>query len=168
MDQYKDTSIGVIIECEGGYVQVTSNYGETKAFDKDGKEIKAFHGTDNHFDNFIKAVRSRKQSDLNADILEGHISSAICHTGNISHRIGAQKNPDEIREAIKGERDAANTFNRMAEHLVANGVDLTKTKATLGPVLKLNTKSESFINNAPANKLLKREYRKPFVVPETV
>ena len=56
----------------------------------------------------------------------------------------------------------------MAEHLAANDVDLTKTKATLSAVLKMDPKQEQFIGNAEANKLLTREYRKPFVVPEKV
>jgi predicted dehydrogenase len=38
----------------------------------------------NHFTNFFDCVRSRKWQDLHADILEGHLSSAICHLGNIA------------------------------------------------------------------------------------
>ncbi len=41
-----------------------------------------------HFGNFIAAVRSRKTADLNADILEGHHSAALCHLANISYRLG--------------------------------------------------------------------------------
>ncbi len=41
-----------------------------------------------HFENFIAAVRSRKVDDLNADILEGHYSAALCHLANISYRLG--------------------------------------------------------------------------------
>jgi len=73
---------------------------------------------------------------------------------------------DAIKEAIKADKEAAETFGRMATHLDANGVDLLKTKATLGMVLKMDTKAEQFIGNDDANKLLKREYRKGFEVPE--
>ena len=41
----------------------------------------------NHFTNFIDCVRSRRWQDLNADILEGHISSSLCHLGNIACRL---------------------------------------------------------------------------------
>ena len=41
-----------------------------------------------HFGNFIAAVRSRKTEDLNADILEGRHSAALCHLANISYRLG--------------------------------------------------------------------------------
>jgi hypothetical protein len=35
-------------------------------------------------------------------------------------------------------------------------------------MLKFNPKAEKFVDNAEANKLVTRPYRKPFVVPETV
>jgi len=162
MGKYKDQSIGQIIECEGGYLAGTT------AHDKDGKQIKSFKGGEDHKSNFIKAVRSRKQSDLNADILEGHLSSALCHTSNISYRLGQQTSQGEIREALKANPAALETLDRFEEHLAANNVKLDMTKATLGAFLEMDGKAEKFINNPKANALLTREYRKPFVVPETV
>ena len=41
----------------------------------------------NHFTNFLDCVRKRKWQDLNADILEGHLSSSLCHLGNIACRL---------------------------------------------------------------------------------
>ncbi len=51
-----------------------------------------FNGGDDqyHFDNFVKAVRSRKVEDLNGDIAEGHLSAALCHLANISYRLGTE------------------------------------------------------------------------------
>ena len=40
-----------------------------------------------HFENFIKCVRSRKWQELNADILQGHLSTSLCHLGNIGCRL---------------------------------------------------------------------------------
>jgi hypothetical protein len=42
------------------------------------------------FNSFIAACRSRKISDLNADVEHGHYSSALCHLGNIAYRVGEQ------------------------------------------------------------------------------
>jgi predicted dehydrogenase len=168
MDQFMGARIGNICHCEHGYIAVTDSYGKASAHDKDGKEIKKFDGGGNHFANFIDAVRSRKVSDLNADILEGHLSSALCHTGNISYRLGKQQSPEQIHDAIKNDKDAAEAVGRMEEHLAANMVDLKKTPATLGAVLAMDGKAERFIGNDAANKLLTRDYRKPFVVPEKV
>ncbi|HEX4647063.1 MAG TPA: gfo/Idh/MocA family oxidoreductase, partial [Verrucomicrobiae bacterium] len=121
-----------------------------------------------HFGNFLAAVRSRKSSDLHADILEGHLSSALCHTGNISYRLGRQMPSGELRETLKGNADAVECLGRMQEHLEVNNVDLAKTPATLGVFLKMNPKTERFSGNHLADKMLTREYRAPFVVPKDV
>jgi len=59
-------------------------------------------------------------------------------------------------------------FGRLNEHLGANGIDLTKDTATFGLPLTVDPKTERFTgpDAAPANALLRREYRKPFVVPQ--
>jgi len=167
MDRYHGAGIGVVIDCEGGYA-VVPDYSSVAVHDKDGNVIKQFKGSTDHYQNFIDAVRSRKHTDLHADILEGHLSSALCHTGNVSYRLGRQASPDQIREAIKGNKEAMETFGRMQAHLAANDVDLNLTKATLGVFLKMDPAAERFVGNAKANALLTRDYRKPYVVPEKV
>ena len=167
MDQYHGAGVGVVIDCEGGSM-VIPDYAQAHIYDKDGKELKHFKASSSHFANFIEAVRSRKHTDLHADILEGHLSSALCHTGNISYRLGKPHSPEEIREAIKDNKDLAEAVGRMEEHLAANSVDLKKSPATLGAVLRMDPKTEQFVKNRDANRLLTREYRKPFIVPEKV
>jgi predicted dehydrogenase len=167
MDQFMGASIGVIVHCEGGYVTVP-NYTGAIVFDKAGKQIKEFKGASDHFDNFIAAVKSRRRSDLHADIWEGHLSSALCHTGNISYRLGKQADPGAIRERIKELKDGQETYDRMIEHLRRNNVDTSKDKLTLGVMLTMDPKVEKFIGNKQADALLTREYRAPYVVPERV
>jgi len=164
MDSYRGASIGIVIECEGGHVTVPS-YTSAAAYDKSGQQIQKWSGEEDHYANFIKAVRSRKTADLHADILEGHLSSALCHTGNISYRLGARQRPGEIREALRGDKDLAEAFGRMADHLAANGVNLDSEQATLGVALKMDPKTERFLGNEAANAMLTRNYRAPFVVP---
>ena len=165
MDKFKGAGVGVIIECEGGYV-VVPNYSGALVYDKDGKQMKEFKGSEDHFKNFILACRSRRVEDLNADILEGHLSSALCHTGNISYRLGKKSKPEEILEQVKGDRGAEESFGRMKEHLAKNEVDVTKDLLTVGPALKFDADKEQFIDNEAANALVKDKYREPFVVPE--
>jgi predicted dehydrogenase len=167
MDNLKGASVGVIIECEGG-TMVIGSYSAAVVFDKEGKEIKKFKGDASHYDNFLKAVHSRKYTDLNADILEGHLSSALCHTGNISYRLGNETPTKKILGKIKSDADASESFGRMLEHLKINEVDLDKTRATLGPVLTMDPKTERFKGNSKANALLKRNYRKPYVITDMV
>jgi hypothetical protein len=167
MDKYRGVSIGLVVDCEGGSM-VIPGYTGAKILDTDGTEIKKFSGASSHFANFIDAVRSRKPTDLHADIVEGHLSSALCHTGNISYRLGKTQSPEETREAVKSNKDLAEALGRMEQHLSANNVDLKQTSATLGAVLKMDPKAERFIGNPQANQLLTREYRAPFVVPKKV
>jgi hypothetical protein len=175
MDVYRGAKVGVIVDLEGGSVLIP-DYKQAVFFDKEGKrlfepeskEAKRFSGSSSHFRNFLDAVRSRKHTDLAADILEGHLSSALCHTGNISYRLGKTHSTEQLRESIKANKDLAESFERMEQHLEANEVDLKKDRLTLGPLLQMDTKEERFKGNKQANQMLKRDYRKPFVVPENV
>lgn len=126
-----------------------------------------------HLFNFISAVRNRKVSDLRADILEGHLSTAMVHMANTSYRLGTSLSADEVREAIQDRgAEAVETFGRFQEHLVANGVDFSQSRMMLGPWLEMDPDREEFIGSSnvvgQANQLLKGSYRKPFVVPEQV
>lgn len=155
---------GWLIQCEQGYVAGTT------AFDLEGKPIETFKGQgESHFANFIRAVRERKQSELHADILEGHQSTSLCHVGNISYRLGHTAAPDEVREqleALKARPETSDAFARMQSHLSERGVDLAATPLTLGAALEID--GEAFVNNSAADALLTREYRAPFVLPAVV
>ena len=69
---------------------------------------------------------------------------------------------------MKNNPDLAESLGRMEEHLQANQVDSKRYPITLGADLKMDPQTERFTGNSKANKMLTREYRKPFVVPEKV
>jgi predicted dehydrogenase len=166
MDQYRGISIGNVIDCEHGYV-VTGSYFAAQAYGRDGQLLREFKGEDRHMANFIDVVRSRRTGYLYGPIGEGHLSSALAHLGNISHRLGCAAPPAEIREKLTGEPALAEAWGRMAGHFAANNVDLDKTPAALGQLLAINPAAEKLTGpDAPAaNALLTRAYRAPFVVP---
>ena len=167
MDKYMGGGIAVVVECEGGHVLVP-NYNSATAFDTAGKEIKKWDGSENHMGNFLKAVRAGNPALQNATVLEGHLSSALCHTGNVSYQLGTGQPAAAVREAIRSEPDGEATLQRMLEHLQRNDVDVSQQGLVLGPVLKMNPKTEQFTNHRAASKLLTREYRHPYVVPARV
>jgi predicted dehydrogenase len=138
-------------------------------FDPQGNLVRAFEGKgENHFANFLKAVRSRKVSELRAEIEEGHQSAALCHIGNISYRLGRPAAPAEIRERFaqwKLSADAQEAFDRTEKHLAAHRIDLAATGMTLGAYLQLDPSQERFVGNTAADALLGREYRAPFTLP---
>jgi predicted dehydrogenase len=59
-----------------------------------------------HFKNWISAIRSRKPTDLNAEILEGHYSSSLCHLANIAYRVDRTIHFDNATETVQGDEEA--------------------------------------------------------------
>ncbi len=165
---YKGTEVGVIFEGTEGYVVSTNSYNSTTAFDREGKVTKTFTGDGNHYKNFADAVHSGKREDLNADILEGHLSAALAHLANISYRLGHEVEAPEALERMQSLTtgdDAQDTFERTRQHLADGGVNLKETRLRLGPHLALDPLAEQFVDNSQADTLLTREYRAPFIVP---
>jgi len=173
MGRFRNLTNGIVIDCEGGYFTGDASGGAL--FDKQGKKIKDIQDNGeskslevSHLSAFVAAVRSRKTSDLVAESLEGHLSTSCCHMANISHRLGKQSLPDDIRSSIQANREAADAFDRCREYLRENNVDLSVTAATLGPWVTFDPKEQRFVGEFAkgANELCQRSYRKPFVVPK--
>ena len=169
MGKFRNQNRGVVIDCEGGYFAGDASGGTL--FDSAGKKIK--HIPDDggsklletaHLSNFIAAVRSRQNSDLAAEALEGHRSAACCHMANVSHRLGKLSTPEAIRATVEGNSELADAFDRCREYLRKNGVDLAVTPAALGPWVTFDPKEERFVQDFAdaANKLSRREYRRSF------
>ncbi len=126
----RDNVVGVIFYGSEGYM-VMPDYSSFYTFlgrqHKPGpkSECPRDPGTSlDHFRNFLRAVRSRRPSDLTAEIAEGHLSAALAHLANISYRTGRS--------------------------------------------LRFDPSSETFPGDEEANRLLRRGYRAPYVVPERV
>jgi len=172
LDHYRGVRIGIVIECEDGYF--AGGGGGGWIHDRDGKRVKqlASSGGAKHVENFIQAVRSRKSQELKAPVAGGHTSSALCHLANISHRLGTQLAGSELKAHVSSRADVAEALDRFETHLAANGVDLAPVKPTLGPVLDFLPDQERFASSSEydlgawANRLIRDDYRPPFVVPE--
>ncbi len=157
--------VGNIFYGSEGYA-VSTDYSSGTIFDLKGNKVTSFDQGADHFDNFIRAIRSRKHTDLTADIEEGHLSAALCHLGNISYRLGKNaplgKKPSELAKI----KDAEESFARFEKHLADNGIPLDKTQFKLGAALTIDPKNETFTNGSKeANGLLTRPYRKGFSIP---
>lgn len=125
-------------------------------------------GGSDHFANFIAAVRSGRREDLNADILEGHYSSAMCHLANISYRLGENVPFNGRTQAFGDNREAVETYERMREHLQQRQALTDGATYRVGRKLDFDARSERFTSNNDANRLLTRNYRDPFTVPDRV
>ena len=95
-----------------------SNVGERPS------DLMAPPGGGGHYGNFIDAIRSGKDADLNCNITEGYMSAVLPALANISYRLGRE--------------------------------------------LRFDGGTEKFVKDPEANKMLTRDYRKPYVVPQEV
>lgn len=101
-------------------------YGEKGAVEIDGGGVCRFYneldkltdtltgnqGDIEHIDNFIAAIRNDTPLELNAEILEGHKSTLLCHLGNIAHRTGRTLNCSADDGHIMGDDKAMAMWGR--------------------------------------------------------
>lgn len=174
MDAFRGSRVGVVAQYEGGYLTISES-GTVLIFDNNNKKLESFTegGPATHRANFIEAVRNQKLSIIKGKIEECHVSSSLCHLGNISYRLGGERSNKVIQEAIASDKNTTESFASMLDHLKANGVDVASKPSVIGPMLKFEPKKERFAKQEKvltdrANALLTREFRKPFVVPEKV
>jgi len=171
-DGYRGEKIGNMAHLEAGTIARNKFYpkGSDKPEPLPSLDKESTRGPGKgHFENFIAAVRSRRREDLNADILEGHYSAALCHLANLSYRLGEQVPFNSQTKAFGDNKEAYETLARMEEHLAkGNGLKLDGQEYRLGRKLTVSASTESFADDPEANKLLTRPYRAPFVVPDKV
>jgi predicted dehydrogenase len=166
---YHTQTVGNILHFEEGVVAGDKFYPRGKTTAEPLPKVEVSNRGGDHFANFILAVRGRKQEMLNADILDGHYSSALCHLANISYRLGGEEPFNPQTKAFGDNREAYETLARLEEHLgTENKLNLDGVKYRLGRKLTIDAANENIAGDAEANRLMTREYRKPFMVPEKV
>ena len=157
---FRGERVGVVVDCEGGSVSLYRGV----ALDKQGKQVQKFSGGESHFVNFIRAVRAGDRKLLSAEVEVGHLSTRICHVGNVSYRVGGVAPVAKQRAAVKDIPVFNAMYDRYLEHLKANEIDPNTT--TLGQWLECDNQHECFKDHAEANKLVHGFYRPPYTVPD--
>ena len=123
----KGASIGTFFYGTEGWMQITSGGWYTYFGRKDEpgpfearedaerrlRDLLNTRGTDDepHFYNFVDAVRAHDRSMLHADVLEGHLTTAMCHLPNIAYLTGRTLEFDSATETFPGD-DEANSYLR--------------------------------------------------------
>jgi len=146
---------------------------EFKSLDAAGKIAPTEDAHNRHIANFLDAIAANDPKTVTTNARTGEIQAALAHLGNISYYLGENNkvSQDELKRAVqklKSADDNEATLLRMLEHIEASGVDLKRTPLSLGATLDIDIEKEVFIGNDQATALMTREYRKPFVVPETI
>jgi len=123
------------------------------------------------FRNFINAIRDRDVL-LNAPISKGIYAAGLCHWGNMAYRAGTPTDLKTCREKIGSNAVMQESIDKVLANLkvVFGGAVNVETAIPwqCSDTLAIDKTNERFVDNAEANKLLKREPRAPFVVPDEV
>jgi hypothetical protein len=167
---YKNIRSGYVIQFEDGYYAGARGGGAS--FDKNGKRIETFKGDGGgqHAKNFIQAVKTRDRSIQNAEIEQTHYSSSWCHLANDAFRLGAAYDKEKALAAAPSFGPWKDTVDGFMAQLEANGVNPNDPALKLG-MLEIDPVKEVFTGPSAtpeAQALLRREYRKGYVMPEQV
>ena len=174
---------GVHIHGTEGSLVWKSQAPEVTVLDRDGMPTKTISGEGNQFGNhvanFLAAVRRREPGLLAAGIGEGVQSTALCHLGNISWRLGDDLAFDEIASRI-GVRhpkdDADGLVARVRGMLRENGCEPADGVIRCGPWVEtaagketsaaaLTTDAGPVLADERARALERLDYRAPFLLP---
>lgn len=162
MDRYEGVDIGVVVHGERGTVRIGADYGRAAHFDADGKKVHEWKGGGDHFANFVQACAANDPKLLAAPVREGHLSSAFCHLGIVSHQGGVAGDEAAAKSAAARAPELAEGFARMAAHLRANGVDFATTPITIGRELAIDAATGMVAGDDAASARCRRVAREPY------
>lgn len=106
-------TVGNVFYGSKGYMAIDGYATYATFLGKDQKPGPAKKAGGSNWANFIAALRSGKQSDLNAPIEEGAYSCTLMHLANISYRVGRTLNVDPATGDIKGDPEASRLLTRV-------------------------------------------------------
>jgi predicted dehydrogenase len=100
-------SVGNLFYGSKGYLAIDNAAGYRTWFGKEQQPgPSAPMAKENHFENFIACVKSRKKEDLRAPIEEGHYSAGLAHLANVAYRLGRTLNFDPSTQMVTGDDEA--------------------------------------------------------------
>jgi predicted dehydrogenase len=112
---------GNIFYCDKGWVSI--GRGGWAAFSRGGEKVAGGgKGGGDNMGILLKAVRSRKNSDLTADVVEGHYTSLLCHSANVAMLVGKRLEFDPRTEMFVG--DGAAEANKLRTKEYRKGFEL--------------------------------------------
>lgn len=106
---HEDFGKGHAVHFEGteGTIEVSRSFFNTTPENLKTVEIKPsehLYVSDNHYQNFIDSVRSRKQPV--ADVETGHRTASVCYIGNIAYKLNRPLNWDPQKEQFVNDEEA--------------------------------------------------------------
>lgn len=107
-----ELNVGVLVFGSKGYMALDARGYRVYLGGSDKPEMQKRDAGLGAWPDFIKAMKSRKISDLSADVEQAHLSAAHCHLANIAYRVGRAIEFDPKSETIKSDKDASALLTR--------------------------------------------------------
>ena len=163
-DPLKGVKIGNIVYGTDGYI-VISELWQLRRFRQGRRSHKNFTAAATISATSSKPCAAARSSDLTPTSWTA-TSPARCATSATSPIASATRSRSLQRlKRFGDDKEAAETFGRMEQHLTDNKVPLDETKYRIGRKLKFDPKTERFLGDKEADALLTRQYRKGFELP---
>jgi len=142
------------------------------AFDLEGKEIRRFKGNGGdeiHQKNFVDALRANNPNLLNTPAEVGFASTSWSNLANIATRASSHDAHSHAEvDKVFGERVHQESLDFMRRVTQSHAVGNAPSEPKLGSVLHYDTEKQCLTGSQAdaGNRLLKRNDREPFTVPE--
>lgn len=105
-------TVGNVFYGSNGYMAIDGYATYATYLGKEQQPGPARQAGGSNWQNFIDALRSGKQEDLNAPIQEGAYSCTLMHLANISYRLGRTLEVDPVTGDVKNDPEAMRMFTR--------------------------------------------------------
>jgi predicted dehydrogenase len=158
---FKTVRNGIIFYGTEGLIIYQS--GAAVLADPDGNILSQFAGKqENHYRNFIDAVIEGNPEKLAGNIYEGHVSSGLCHLGNISYRLGALATDNQITAALEDLKAPGPIKSQLARFRLNLQANKDDRQLLLGRKLHIDPKHGHIINDDQAAAMMSKSYRQGF------
>lgn len=159
---YRGVKNGIIFYGTNGLV-IYQN-GVASVAEPDGTVISTFPGSqENHYRNFVDAIIEDNAERLNGNLYDCHVSSGLCHLGNISYRLGAPVGDDEIASSLQqlgGPQEITMQLSRLRKNMEFNKCPDAQFK--MGRMLSIDPKNGHILNDPEAAGLMGKTYRQGY------
>lgn len=159
------TRVGIIAECENGYVKGGRN--GMMAVKSDGKTIiERFKGDGGkvHQQSFIDAIRANDPSNFPTTVAQSTPSEDLMHYSNAAYRLGTLQSETDLKNTLAGKEDLLEIISDQNKQLKDWGIG--EPQYISGKTIQIHPESGQVKTPGVGPEMVGPHYRKGFEVPK--